>query len=317
MATSQAAGKVTIPHLHAMKARGEVITMVAAYDYPSARFADEAGIEIVLVGDFLAMTMLGHPNTLSVTMEEMLIFTRAVSRACTRAMVIGDLPYGSYTVGEEDAVRNALRFMKEAGADAVKLEGGVGVAPVVRRLVRAGIPVMGHIGLTPQSLAVLGGFRVQGRSAAGARQLLQDAHALEDAGAFSVVVEAVPAMVGAALTEALSVPTLGIGAGPQCSGQVLIWHDLFGLYHGHTPKFARRYGEAGRVIAEGLAAYAADVRARRFPTDDYTYGVPEAERAAIERVLAEFQHGGAARSSRDGPARSAPTTVNDTEGSRP
>jgi 3-methyl-2-oxobutanoate hydroxymethyltransferase len=263
------------------------------------------------------MTMLGHPNTLSVTMEEMLIFTRAVSRACTRAMVIGDLPYGSYTVGEEDAVRNALRFMKEAGADAVKLEGGVGVAPVVRRLVRAGIPVMGHIGLTPQSLAVLGGFRVQGRSAAGARQLLQDAHALEDAGAFAVVVEAVPAMVGAALTEALSVPTLGIGAGPQCSGQVLIWHDLFGLYHGHTPKFARRYGEAGRVIAEGLAAYAADVRARRFPTDDYTYGVPEAERAAIERVLAEFQHGGAARSSRDGPARSATTTANDTEGFRP
>src|SRR5947209_1034550 len=317
MATPQAAGKVTIPHLHAMRARGEVTTMVAAYDYPSARFADESGIEIVLVGDSLAMTMLGHPNTLSVTMEEMLIFTRAVSRACARAMVVGDLPYGSYTVGEEDAVRNALRFMKEAGADAVKLEGGVGVAPVARRLVRAGIPVMGHIGLTPQSLAVLGGFRVQGRSGAAARQLLQDGRALEEAGAFAVVVEAVPAMVGAAVTQALDVPTLGIGAGPHCSGQVLVWHDLFGLYHGPTPKFARRYGEAGRVIAQGLAAYVADVRAGRFPTDDYTYGVPEAERAAIERVLAEFQHGGAARSSRDGPARSTSTTVNDTEGSRP
>ena len=317
MATSQAAGKVTIPHLHAMRARGEAITMVAAYDYPSARFADEAGIEIVLVGDSLAMAMLGHANTLSVTMDEMLIFTRAVSRACTRAMVIVDLPYGSYTVGDEDAVRNALRFMKEAGADAVKLEGGVGVAPVVRRLVRAGIPVMGHIGLTPQNLAVLGGFRVQGRSAAGARQLLQDARTLEDAGAFAVVVEAVPAMVGAALTEALRVPTLGIGAGPHCAGQVLIWHDLFGLYHGHTPKFARRYGEAGRVIAEGLAAYAADVRAGRFPTDDYTYRVPEAERAAIERVLAELQHGGAARAARDGAARSTTTTASETEGHRP
>src|SRR5437868_4267905 len=288
MSTAKGTGKVTIPHLHALRSRGEIVTMVAAYDYPSARFADEAGIEIVLVGDSLAMTMLGHPNTLSVTMEEMLIFTRAVSRACARALVIGDLPYGSYTVGDEEAVRNALRFMKEAGADAVKLEGSVGVTPVVRRLVRAGIPVMGHIGLTPQSLAVLGGFRVQGRSAAGARQLLQDARALEDAGAFAVVVEAVPALVGAALSAALSVPTLGIGAGRHCAGQVLIWHDLFGLYHGHTPKFARRYGEAGRVIAEGLAAYAADVRAGRFPTDAYTYDVPEAERAAIERVLAEF-----------------------------
>jgi len=175
MATSQAAGKVTIPHLHAMRARGEAITMVAAYDYPSARLADEAGIEIVLVGDSLAMTMLGHPNTLSVTMEEMLIFTRAVSRACARALVIGDLPYGSYTVGDEDAVRNALRFMKEAGADAVKLEGGVGVAPVVRRLVRAGIPVMGHIGLTPQSVHALGGYRVQGRDDQTA-QRLKDAY---------------------------------------------------------------------------------------------------------------------------------------------
>ncbi len=287
MSTTKDSGKVAIPQLHALYRRGEPITMVTAYDYPSGRLADEAGIDVVLVGDSLAMTMLGHPNTLAVTMEEMLVFTRAVSRACTRAMVIGDMPYGSYTVSEEETVRNALRFMKEGGADAIKLEGGVAVATTVRRLAAAGIPVMGHIGLTPQSLAVLGGFRVQGRSAAGARQLLRDAQALEEAGAFAVVVEAVPAPVGRAITQALTIPTLGIGAGPDCSGQVLIWHDLFGLYHGHTPKFARRYGEAGQIIAAGLAAYAADVRARRFPGPEHTYGIPEAERAAIEALLAE------------------------------
>jgi len=291
MSTTKETRKVTIPTLRAMTARAEPITMVVAYDYPSGRIADEAGIEVVLVGDSLAMTMLGQPDTLSVTMDEMLIFTRAVSRACRRAMVIGDMPYGSYTISEEDAVRNGLRFMKEGRADAVKLEGGESVAPVVRCLTRAGIPVMGHIGLTPQSLALLGGFRVQGRSAAGVEQLLRDAQALAEAGAFAIVVEAVPAEVGAALTDAIHLPTLGIGAGPRCAGQVLLWHDLFGLYHGHSPKFACRYGEAGALFAEGLTHFADDVRARRFPTEEHTYEVPETERAAIAGVVEQFMDG--------------------------
>jgi len=291
MSTTKETRKVTIPTLRAMTARAEPITMVVAYDYPSGRIADEAGIEVVLVGDSLAMTMLGQPDTLSVTMDEMLVFTRAVSRACRRAMVIGDMPYGSYTISEEDAVRNGLRFMKEGRADAVKLEGGESVAPVVRCLTRAGIPVMGHIGLTPQSLALLGGFRVQGRSAAGVEQLLRDAQALAEAGAFAIVVEAVPAEVGAALTDAVRVPTLGIGAGPRCSGQVLLWHDLFGLYHGRSPKFVHRYGEAGTLFAEGLTHFADDVRARRFPTEEHTYEVPETERAAIAGVVEQFMDG--------------------------
>lgn len=287
MSTMKATEKITVPHLRAMAGRGEAITMVTAYDYSSGRLADEAGIDVALVGDSLAMTMLGHPHTLAVTVDEMLVFARAVSRACARTLVVADLPYGSYTVSEEEAVRNALRFVKEAGVDAVKLEGGMGVVPVVRRLVGAGIPVMGHIGLTPQSLAILGGFRVQGRSAPAVRGLLHDAHALEEAGAFAIVVEAVPARVAQAITEAVGVPTIGIGAGPHCGGQVLVWHDLFGLYHGHTPRFARRYADAGQLIAEGLAAYAADVRARRFPGPEHSYGLPATEQDAVEQVLDE------------------------------
>lgn len=289
MSTTKATSKVTVPHLQAMKARGEIITMVTAYDYASGRLADEAGLDVILVGDSLAMTMLGHDDTLSVTMDEMLVFTRAVSRATKHAMVVGDMPFGSYAVSEEDAVRNALRFMKEAGADTVKLEGGATVAPIVRRLVASGIPVMGHIGLTPQSRAVMGGFRVQGKTAGSVRQLMHDALALEQAGAFAIVVEAVPALVGQAITAAVGVPTIGIGAGPRCSGQVLVWHDLFGLYHGHTPKFAHRYAEVGETIATGLAAYTADVRAGRFPAEEHTYTVPEAERAAVELVLAGYE----------------------------
>ncbi len=277
--------KVTIPYLYDLKERGEPIVMVTAYDYPSARIADEAGIDCVLVGDSLAMTMLGHPNTLSVTVDEMLVFARAATRACARAMVIADMPYGSYTVNADEAVRTALRFVKEARAEAVKVEGGVSVAPVVRRLVMAGVPVMGHIGLTPQSLAVMGGFRVQGRTAGEVRALLDDARAIEDAGAFALVVESVPAPVAAAITRALRVPTIGIGAGAECGGQVLVWHDLFNLYHEHTAKFVRRYGDAERLFAEGLTAYAADVRARRFPGPEHTYRVPERERAAVDDVI--------------------------------
>ena len=289
MSITRATDKVTIPQLHDMRERGDRITMVVAYDYPSGRLADEAGMDVILVGDSLAMTMLGHPDTLRVTMDEMLVFTRAVSRACSRALVIGDMPYGSYTVNSDDAIRNALRFIKEAGADAVKLEGGATVAPIVRRMVEAGVPVMGHIGLTPQSLTALGGFRVQGRTAAGAQRLARDAQALAEAGAFALVVEAVPAVVGQAITAVVDVPTLGIGAGPHCSGQVLLWHDLFGLYHGTSPKFVRRYGEAGQLIASGLAAYVADVRTGQFPTAEHTYAVPAGERAAMEQALVEIQ----------------------------
>lgn len=279
--------KVTIPRLYDLKRRGEPIVMVTAYDYPSARIADEAGIDCVLVGDSLAMTMLGHPNTLSVTVDEMLVFARAATRACTRALVIADMPYGSYTVNADEAVRTALRFVKEAKAGAVKIEGGVSVAPIVRRLVTAGVPVMGHIGLTPQSLAVMGGFRVQGRTADEARALLDDARAIEEAGAFALVVESVPAPVAAAITRTLQIPTIGIGAGVECDGQVLVWHDLFNLYHEHTAKFVRRYGDAEQLFADGLAAYASDVRARLFPGPEHTYRVPERERAAVDEVISD------------------------------
>lgn len=289
MSTTRATSAMTIPHIQGMRERGERIAMIAAYDYPGARLADEAEIDIVLVGDSLAMTVLGYTNTLAVTMAEMLIFTAAVSRACRRAMVIGDMPFGSYTVSNDEAIRNGLRFMKEAGAHAIKLEGGVTVANTVRHLVGAGIPVMGHIGLTPQSVALWGGFRVQGRTAAGVRQLLDDCRAIEDAGAFALVVEAVPAVVGRAVTEAVAIPTIGIGAGPHCSGQVLVWHDLVGLYHERPPRFARRYADAGTAIKAGLMAYAADVRAGRFPDESHTFSIPEEERAAVESVVAEFR----------------------------
>jgi 3-methyl-2-oxobutanoate hydroxymethyltransferase len=257
--------------------RGEPITMLTAYDYPTARAVDEAGIDAILVGDSLAMVVLGHVNTLSVTMEEMLHHARAVSRGGRKALLIGDMPFMSYQADPVDAVRNAGRFLAEGGMDAVKLEGGADYADTVRAIVRSGIPVEGHIGLTPQSVNVLGGFRVQGRTAPAAKQLLADARALEDAGCFSLVLESVPERLATYITERLSIPTIGIGAGPGTSGQVLVIHDLLGLYDRFTPKFAKRYAELGEAMAASIKAYRQDVEGRVFPSKEHAYSIAEDE----------------------------------------
>jgi 3-methyl-2-oxobutanoate hydroxymethyltransferase len=272
-----------------MKRRRERIVMVTAYDYPSGRLADAAGVDIVLVGDSAAMTVLGHASTTPATMDEMLMLTRATARGAKRPLVVADMPFGSFQVSDEEAVQNAIRFVKEAGADAVKLEGAGPTVSRVLALVGAGIPVMGHVGLTPQSATMLGGFRAQGRTAAKAKQLLDEARTLEQAGCFSVVLEAVPARVAARITQELSVPTLGIGSGRDCDGQVLVYHDLLGLYHGKSPRFVKRYAELAPVIEDALERFAADVRSGAFPGDEHTYSIPEDE-------LAEFLSGSRAES---------------------
>src|SRR5437016_425869 len=271
------AGKLPLPELAAMKRRGDRIVMVTAYDAPGARFAEDAGIDIVLVGDTAAMVVLGYDGTVPVTMEEMLFLTRAVARAARRPVVIGDMPFGSYQVSDEAAVENAIRFVKEAGADAVKLEGAGPSLSRVRAIVAAGIPVMGHVGLTPQSATMLGGFKTQGKTAPAAAQLVEDALALEQAGCFAVVLEAVPSPVAAEITRRLSVPTIGIGAGPDCDGQVLVYHDLLGLSEGHLPRFVKRYANLSREIRDALEAYAHDVRAGAFPGPEHTYEMPAEE----------------------------------------
>jgi 3-methyl-2-oxobutanoate hydroxymethyltransferase len=254
--------------------------MVTAYDTPGARFAEDAGVDVILVGDTAAMVVLGHEGTtVPVTMDEMLFLTRTVARAARRPIVVGDMPFGSYQVSDEDAVRNAIRFVKEAGADAVKLEGAGASLPRVRAIVGAGIPVMGHIGLTPQSATMLGGFKTQGRTAEAARKLVDDALALEAAGCFSVVLEAMPTPVAARITEALQVPTIGIGAGVACDGQVLVYHDLLGLSEGHLPRFVKKYANLSREIRDALEAYVEDVRTGAFPSEEYSYAMPEGERA--------------------------------------
>jgi 3-methyl-2-oxobutanoate hydroxymethyltransferase len=278
-------GKLPLPQLAEMKQRGEKIVMVTAYDAPGARFAEDAGIDIVLVGDTAAMVVLGHEGTtVPVTMEEMLFLTRTVARAARRPLVIGDMPFGSYQVSDEKAVENAIRFVKEAGADAVKLEGAGPSLSRVRAIVSAGIPVMGHVGLTPQSATILGGFKTQGKTAEAAVQLVEDALALEDDGCFAVVLEAVPAPVAAEITSRLSVPTIGIGAGPDCDGQVLVYHDLLGLTEGHLPRFVKRYANLSREIRDALESYADDVRSGKFPEDQHAYEMPAEE-------LEEFESG--------------------------
>jgi 3-methyl-2-oxobutanoate hydroxymethyltransferase len=277
-----APGKLSLTELGEMKRRTQPIVMVTAYDAPGGRLADEAGTDLILVGDSAAMTVLGHGSTVPATMEEMLILTRAVTRGARRPLVVADMPFGTFQISDEDALRNAIRFVKEAGADAVKLEGAGLMLSRVQAIVGAGIPVMGHIGLTPQSATMLGGFKAQGRSADKARQLLADARALEAAGCFALVLEAVPAPVAARITETLSIPTVGIGAGADCDGQVLVWHDLLGLYQGRTARFVKRYAEVGDVIRQALEAYAADVRERRFPEERHTYAMPDHELAAFE-----------------------------------
>ena len=273
--------KVSLTELRELADRGERLAMVTAYDYPSARLADAAGLDIVLVGDSAAMTVLGHASTVPATMEEMLVLTRAVTRGAERPLVVGDMPFGSFQVSDEDAVRNAVRFVKEAAADAVKLEGAGPTLSRVLALIGAGIPVMGHIGLTPQSATMLGGFHAQGKTAEKARRLLEDAVALEDAGCFSLVLEAVPAPVAEQISERLSIPTLGIGSGPRCDGQVLVLHDVLGLYEGRSPKFAKRYANLSTEIRGALERFADEVRSGAFPTEEHTYAMPEQELAAF------------------------------------
>jgi 3-methyl-2-oxobutanoate hydroxymethyltransferase len=278
------AGKLPLPELLAMKRRGDKIVMVTAYDAPGARFAEDAGIDVILVGDTAAMVVLGHSGTTPVTVDEMLFLTRTVSRQVHRPLVVGDLPFGSYESSDEDAVRTAVRFVKEGGADIVKLEGAGPIVPRARAIVAAGIAVMGHVGLTPQSATMLGGFKTQGRTAEAARLIVEGAKALEDAGCSSLVLEAVPAPVAARITQELSIPTIGIGAGADCDGQVLVYHDLLGLSEGHLPRFVKRYANLSGEIRDALTAYAAEVRSRAFPDEQHTYAMPKEEQAAFERA---------------------------------
>jgi 3-methyl-2-oxobutanoate hydroxymethyltransferase len=261
--------------------------MVTAYDAPSGRLADAAGADVILVGDSAAMTVLGHDSTVPATMDEMIVLTRAVNRGARRPLVVADMPFGSFQVSDESALENAIRFLKEAGADAVKVEGAGATLSRVRALVGAGVPVMGHIGLTPQSATMLGGFKAQGRTAEKARRLVEDALALEAAGVFALVLEAVPAPVAARITKLLRIPTIGIGAGVDCDGQVLVWHDLLGLYEGHAPRFVKRYADLATAITKAVGAYVDEVRERRFPEEQHTYSMPEDELRDFEEALEE------------------------------
>jgi 3-methyl-2-oxobutanoate hydroxymethyltransferase len=267
-------GKVTVPALLQRKssaANSQKIVCLTAYDYPTARLADEAGVDVILVGDSLGMVVLGYESTLPVTLEEMIHHTRAVRRGTRHALVVADMPFGSYHTDNADSLRNAVRFVKEAGAEAVKVEGGERRLELIARLTEAEIPVMGHVGLTPQSVNALGGYRVQGKTADAAEQLLRDAHAVEAAGAFAVVLEAVPRELAEQITRELRIPTIGIGAGPDCDGQILVAHDLLGLTFSAAPKFARQYANVGEMISSAVRAYCEDVRGGSFPSDAESY----------------------------------------------
>ena len=270
-------GKLPLTELVELKRRGQKLVMVTAYDFPSGRIADDAGVELVLVGDSAAMTVLGHESTVPATMDELLMLTRAVTRGAKRPLVIADMPFGSFQVSDEVAVSNAVRFVKEAEADAVKLEGAGPTLSRVRAIVGAGVPVMGHVGLTPQSATMLGGFKAQGRTAEKAERLYEDALALEAAGCFAIVLEAVPVPVAARITESLTVPTIGIGAGAACDGQVLVYHDLLGLTEGRAPRFVKRYANLAEDIRSALATYADEVRSGAYPAEEHTYPMPEDE----------------------------------------
>jgi 3-methyl-2-oxobutanoate hydroxymethyltransferase len=278
---------MTLPRLAEKKRLGEPIVMVTAYDYPSAQIAEEAGVDIVLVGDSGAMTVLGYPSTVPVSMDEMVMLASATRRGCATPLLVADLPFGSYEASDADAIASAQRFVKEAGVDAVKLErGGTSIARA-RAIVEAGIPVMGHLGLTPQTATALGGYRAQGRSAEAALAVARDARALQDAGCFAIVVEAIPAAVTSALMEKLDVPVIGIGAGDATDGQVLVFHDLLGIYDGHVARFAKRYADARAHMIAGLAEYADDVRRRRFPAPEHCYSIDDAELARFHEGLAQ------------------------------
>jgi 3-methyl-2-oxobutanoate hydroxymethyltransferase len=274
---------VTLPDLAAMKEAGEPIVMVTAYDYPSARVAEEAGVDIVLVGDTAAMVVLGYPGTEPVSMDEMIVLGKAVRRGLRAPLMVGDMPMGSYEASNELAVHNAQRLVKETGCQAVKLEAGGASVERARAIVRAGVPVMGHVGLTPQTATALGGYKTQGKTAQGAVQLLEDALALQSVGCFAIVFEAIPAAIAEAIAEKLQVATIGIGAGPATSGQVLVFHDLLGITTGRTPKFVKRYADVHGAMLAGLQRYVGETRAGRFPEPDHVYGVEPAE-------LSEFRH---------------------------
>ncbi len=266
--------KVTIPSLQQKKLLRQPITCVTAYDYASARLIDEAGLDLILVGDSLAMVMQGQADTLAITLDEMLLYTRGVRRAVQRALLVADMPFGSYQVDDREGVANALRFVKEAGAEAVKVEGGANRASLVRRLTDAEIPVMGHIGLTPQSVHRMGGYKVQGKTLAAVDKLRADALALEEAGCFAIVLEGMPRELGTILTTELKIPTIGIGAGPDCDGQILVLHDMLSLTFAPPAKFVRRYADIGASITQAIEEYRQDVEARSFPTEEESYHLP-------------------------------------------
>lgn len=277
--------KVTILSLKSKKEKGESITMLTAYDYPTGLMVDQAGIDIILVGDSLAMVVLGHENTVAVTMDEMLHHCKAVARGAKNPLLVGDMPFMSYQVDVKEAIRNAGRFLKEGGMDVVKLEGGRDMAPTVKGIVDAGIPVMGHIGLTPQTISKLGGYRVQGKDIATAKALIDDGLALEEAGAFSLIMEAIPGPVARLITERVGIPTIGIGAGPDCDGQVLVTHDLIGLFDRFVPKFVKQYTNTFSTIIEALESYRDEVVAGTFPGPEHGYSMSD---EALQALLKEF-----------------------------
>jgi 3-methyl-2-oxobutanoate hydroxymethyltransferase len=276
---------VTLPRLAEMKEAGEPIVMVTAYDYPSARVAEEAGVDLVLVGDTAAMVVLGYPGTEAVSMDEMVMLGRAVRRGLRTPLMVGDMPMGSYEASNELAVHSAQRLVKETGCQVVKLEAGGTSVERARAIVRAGIPVMGHVGLTPQTATALGGYKTQGKTAQGAIQLLEDALALQSVGCFAIVFEAVPAAIAETIVAKLEVPAIGIGAGPATAGQVLVFHDLLGITTGRSPKFVKRYAEVHKAMVEGVSRYADEVRTQRFPEPDHVYGVEPAELAEFQRYI--------------------------------
>jgi 3-methyl-2-oxobutanoate hydroxymethyltransferase len=276
---------MTLPRLAEMKLNAEPIVMVTAYDFPSAEIAEAAGVDLVLVGDTAAMTMLGHSSTTPVSLDEMLVLAKAVRRGLTTPLLIGDLPFGSYERSNEQAIESATRYVKEAGCDVVKLERGGLSVERARAIIRAGIPVMGHVGLTPQTATALGGFKAQGKTAAQAAQIAEEALALEAAGCFAIVFEAIPADLSELLVPKLSVPVIGIGAGVATDGQVLVWHDLLGIYGGHTAKFVKRYAELREQMIGAVSEYGREVRARSFPAAEHTYSIEPEELEAVRRYL--------------------------------
>lgn len=275
--------KITIPDIQKKKAEGKKITFLTAYDYPSGRLIDEAGVDIILIGDSLAMTVLGYESTVPVTMDEMVHHAKAVKRGVRYALIIGDMPFMTYNIGDKETVRNAGRFIKEGGCGAVKIEGGVEMTGAVKALVKAGIPVLGHIGLTPQTAVQLGGFKVQGRDAKSAQRLLNSALALQKAGCFAIVLECVPDKLAKMITEKLEIPTIGIGAGPHCDGQALVTNDMIGLFDRFTPKFVKKYADLWPLLLNAFKRYRDEVENGKFPTEEHSFTMNESELKKLKR----------------------------------